>query len=124
MGEDDGLPAQVCLQCVHYISRAFSFKQLCERSESTLRELLGRPIQQTLLELKPLCTIQQDALEGSYELMLPEAAVAVLEQEVKPIESYEESKIEGCNTSTDCNGDVLIPSKLCFNIIYIIYFMF
>lgn len=39
--EGDGLPSQVCLQCVHYIGRAFSFKQLCERSDSTLRQLLG-----------------------------------------------------------------------------------
>lgn len=52
--EDDGLPSQVCLQCVHYITRAFSFKQLCEKSENTLRELLGRPLQTTFLELKPL----------------------------------------------------------------------
>lgn len=51
--EGDGLPSQVCLQCVYYINRAFSFKQLCERSDSTLRQLLGRPID-TFLELKPL----------------------------------------------------------------------
>lgn len=42
--DGDGLPGQVCLQCVHYITRAFSFKQLCERSDSTLRQLLGKPL--------------------------------------------------------------------------------
>lgn len=42
--EDDGLPNQVCLQCVHYINRAFSFKQLCERSDATLRQYLGKNI--------------------------------------------------------------------------------
>lgn len=52
--EGDGLPNQVCLQCVYYINRAFSFKQLCERSDSTLRQLLGRPIDTTFLELKPV----------------------------------------------------------------------
>lgn len=52
MIEGDGLPSQVCLQCVHYITRAFSFKQLCERSDSTLRQLLGSPLQ-TFHELKP-----------------------------------------------------------------------
>lgn len=42
--EGDGLPSQVCLQCVHYINRAYSFKQLCERSDATLREYLGKPL--------------------------------------------------------------------------------
>lgn len=54
MAEGDGLPSQVCLQCVHYINRAFSFKQLCERSESTLRQLLASTIDSTFLELKPV----------------------------------------------------------------------
>lgn len=70
--ENDGLPAQVCLQCVHYITRAYSFKRLCERSEVTLRELLGRPTQ-TLLELKPIePNIQQNELTQHYELVMPE----------------------------------------------------
>lgn len=51
---NDGLPNQICMQCVQYINKAYSFRQLCERSENALRELLGRPIQQTFLELKPL----------------------------------------------------------------------
>lgn len=68
---NDGLPNNVCLQCVHHINSSFSFKQLCERSENTLRDLLGRPLsefrqsisqqtnkfihsEQTFLELKPL----------------------------------------------------------------------
>lgn len=42
--EGDGLPNQVCLQCVHYINRAFSFKQLCERSDATLRQYLEKPL--------------------------------------------------------------------------------
>lgn len=54
--EGDGLPSQVCIQCVYYINRAFSFKQLCERSDSTLRQLLGRPVDATFLELKPVST--------------------------------------------------------------------
>lgn len=57
--ENDGLPSQVCLQCVHYITRAFSFKQLCERSDSTLRQLLGKPTQATFMELKPLLSNEQ-----------------------------------------------------------------
>lgn len=51
---NDGLPSQICMQCVQHINRAYSFRQLCERSENALRELFGRPIQPTFLELKPL----------------------------------------------------------------------
>jgi hypothetical protein len=39
----DGLPGSVCLQCVHQISRAYSFKQLCEQSDTNLRQYLGLP---------------------------------------------------------------------------------
>lgn len=52
--EGDGLPGQVCLQCVHYISRAFSFKQLCERSDATLRQYLGKPLLTDLTVKEPL----------------------------------------------------------------------
>lgn len=45
----------MCLQCVHYINRAFSFKQLCERSDATLRQLLATSVDSTFLELKPVC---------------------------------------------------------------------
>lgn len=50
--ENDGLPDKVCLQCTHYIIRSFSFKQLCEKSDSTLRQILNDATQ-TFLELKP-----------------------------------------------------------------------
>lgn len=48
------MPSQLCMQCVQHLNRAYSFRQLCERSENALRDILGRPIQQTFLELKPL----------------------------------------------------------------------
>ncbi|CAG9104390.1 unnamed protein product [Plutella xylostella] len=34
----DGLPSQLCLQCVHQISRCHSFKELVERNDIKLRE--------------------------------------------------------------------------------------
>ncbi|KAJ8956839.1 hypothetical protein NQ318_014253 [Aromia moschata] len=39
----DGLPSLICLQCVHQISRCYSFKQLCEQSDLNLRQYLGKP---------------------------------------------------------------------------------
>lgn len=50
--ENDGLPEQVCLQCTHDIIRSFSFKQLCERSDGTLRQILGHSTE-SYVELKP-----------------------------------------------------------------------
>ncbi|VEN61635.1 unnamed protein product [Callosobruchus maculatus] len=48
----DGLPTLICLQCVHQISRCYSFKQLCEQSDMNLRHYLGKPVtsKQTKLE--------------------------------------------------------------------------
>lgn len=34
----------LCLQCVHEISRCYSFKQLCEQSEISLRQYFGKPL--------------------------------------------------------------------------------
>lgn len=77
---NDGLPNQICMQCVQYINRAYSFRQLCERSENALRELLGRPIQQTFLELKPLL-----ATETLISNPIPEIITGVTESFQTPI---------------------------------------
>ncbi|XP_058833078.1 zinc finger protein 883-like [Topomyia yanbarensis] len=47
VAENDGYPAQMCVQCVLQVSRAFTFKQQCERTDSTLKEYLERS---TILE--------------------------------------------------------------------------
>ncbi|KAJ8921028.1 hypothetical protein NQ315_015824 [Exocentrus adspersus] len=93
--ENDGLPSHVCLQCVHYITRAFSFKQLCERSENTLREILGRPIQATFLELKPLLT--NDVLVSS-------TVTEIISTNLEPAETLPTV------TETLNNDDSILPS--------------
>jgi hypothetical protein len=37
MCDGDGLPAQVCGDCVHKVATAYAFKLLCERSDAKLR---------------------------------------------------------------------------------------
>lgn len=37
----DGLPELMCVPCVLMVSRAFTFKQQCQRSDQTLRSYLG-----------------------------------------------------------------------------------
>lgn len=35
----DGLPETLCVQCVLQVSRAFNFKQVCQRSDANLRQV-------------------------------------------------------------------------------------
>lgn len=41
----DGLPELMCVQCVLQVSRAFTFKQQCERNDQTLRIYLNQEYQ-------------------------------------------------------------------------------
>lgn len=37
----DGLPAQVCRQCVRLVNTSYKFKQQCESSDAALRQYLS-----------------------------------------------------------------------------------
>lgn len=39
--EGDGLPNQICLQCLQITNRAYTFKQQCEKSDNILRQYLN-----------------------------------------------------------------------------------
>lgn len=41
----DGLPNQICTQCLQSVNKAYSFKQLCEKSDVTLRNYLNINLQ-------------------------------------------------------------------------------
>ncbi|CAH1154764.1 unnamed protein product [Phaedon cochleariae] len=55
--EGDGLPIQICTQCLQSVNRAYTFKQLCEKSDMTLRNYLSIKLQSTLI---PADNILQD----------------------------------------------------------------
>ncbi|XP_063910484.1 gastrula zinc finger protein XlCGF52.1-like [Zophobas morio] len=42
VSENDGLPTQICCTCLQILEQCYSFRQLCRRSESTLRKALER----------------------------------------------------------------------------------
>lgn len=42
MQTGDGLPELMCVPCVLQVSRAFTFKQQCQRSDQTLKSYLGQ----------------------------------------------------------------------------------
>lgn len=41
MSQDDGLPSSICSQCIYKCVSWFSFKQLCERTDTILRTQLN-----------------------------------------------------------------------------------
>ncbi|XP_065087575.1 zinc finger protein 883-like [Ochlerotatus camptorhynchus] len=42
--QEDGYPAQMCVQCVLQVSRAFTFKQQCEKNDATLKAYLNQAL--------------------------------------------------------------------------------
>lgn len=48
ISENDGLPSQVCLHCVDFINKTYTFKRLCERSDLTLHQILGKTFTHSL----------------------------------------------------------------------------
>ncbi|KAI4464996.1 zinc finger protein [Holotrichia oblita] len=48
IGEGDGLPNLMCVQCVLQCSRAYTFKQQCEKSENILRQYMTPEFQEQL----------------------------------------------------------------------------
>lgn len=65
MQAGDGLPEKMCVQCVLQVSRAFTFKQQCERSDTTLRSYF-----QTLQESMAAAVTETDETNGTQSLEL------------------------------------------------------
>lgn len=45
VSQGDGFPNLMCVQCVLQCSRAYTFKQLCEKSDNILRQYLSPEFQ-------------------------------------------------------------------------------
>lgn len=61
----DGLPQQMCVRCVLQVSRAFTFRQQCERSDNILRLYLSQEIKKQMDEVEESihhesCKMQND----------------------------------------------------------------
>ncbi|KAF2904320.1 hypothetical protein ILUMI_01848 [Ignelater luminosus] len=84
--ENDGLPSQACLQCVHYITKTFSFIQLCEQSDATLRQLLGKPIAKSYVkQLKPNEDAKEIIILPAVEQQSTEVMQLQLNEDIKEI---------------------------------------
>lgn len=71
MSELDGLPAQMCLQCIQNVQTSFDFKKQCESAYETLKSVLGIHIHnsQKIDDGKPAEAI--DCVEQSLAFIAP-----------------------------------------------------
>ncbi|GLV41342.1 glass [Carabus blaptoides fortunei] len=122
VGEGDGFPNLMCVQCVLQCSRAYTFKQLCEKSDATLRQYLSPEFQeqlsntiadqQTKQELQE--QLQFNNLEAVVEISnnLTHEFVTYDEQEceleVKP-DLYEMNAIEATDISEQEPIEIIVP---------------
>ncbi|KAH1012985.1 hypothetical protein HUJ05_012044 [Dendroctonus ponderosae] len=66
--QGDGLPHQICTQCLRDVNRAFCFKQKCEKSDNTLRSYVHNISFNN--EINQICDISNEIVNGSN--MLPD----------------------------------------------------
>lgn len=60
ISEQDGLPQQMCVRCVLQVSRAFTFRQQCKKSDDVLRLYLKQEIMNVIDEQNESETIVQN----------------------------------------------------------------
>lgn len=115
----DGLPAQLCLQCVHQISRCHAFKEIVERNDAALREhakhLAEQAYKKEREEKEKLMSLNcsepymqfievpntNQILEGFFASP-EETATSVTEQEVKA--NYEPEKMDSAIVPKEKDG--------------------
>lgn len=79
--EGDGLPNLMCVQCVLQCSRAYTFKQQCEKSENILRQYMSPEFQ---AQLNQVLNEQQAKTELEEQLQFSENITNVIIEEELP----------------------------------------
>lgn len=93
MEEGDGLPNLICVQCVLQCSRAFTFKQLCEKSEAILRQYVSPEFQAELTQSAATSLVKTELQE---QLQFAVNVHEVMETEEDPLPgdfSYTEENV-------------------------------
>jgi hypothetical protein len=73
MCPDDGLPAQVCPQCVQKVISSYEFKLLCERSDTKLRGCIRNSINVHTFQLLGVSCVNSSMLR-----LLPEQGYSIV----------------------------------------------
>lgn len=68
ISQDDGLPQQMCVRCVLQVSRAFTFRQQCERSDNILRLYLSQEINKQINEAEESIKNESIKLDNNDQL--------------------------------------------------------
>lgn len=95
--ESDGLPCHICLDCLQEVERIFNFRQMCDRSDVTIRNLIEKSVvinQDSQTKYEVLNVVLTDA-DGNTET----SAVVV------PIEELRFQLMNGGSTTN------LVPSE-------------
>uniref|UniRef100_A0A6P7G3Y1 Zinc finger protein 260-like n=1 Tax=Diabrotica virgifera virgifera TaxID=50390 RepID=A0A6P7G3Y1_DIAVI len=67
--QGDGLPNQICTQCLQSVNRAYTFKQLCEKSDMALRSYLSINLQPIALPTENLINEVKSDLFSTSEVL-------------------------------------------------------
>ncbi|KAG5893694.1 hypothetical protein JTB14_017803 [Gonioctena quinquepunctata] len=89
VNEDDGFPNLMCVQCVLQCSRAYTFKQLCEKSDNILQQYLSPEFQQQLAQ----SIANQQQMQAKHELQeqlqfAEEMGNVVIEEDISEFVTY------------------------------------
>ncbi|XP_029721452.1 zinc finger protein 883 isoform X1 [Aedes albopictus] len=121
VARDDGYPAQMCVQCVLQVSRAFTFKQQCEKTDITLKEYLSRVLllqqasgdnngPENVVQIISIPSeYQSTSIGNEFDGGLQEECVLVLSTERDPNELddvtsiFREVEVSECGGEQDCN---------------------
>lgn len=69
----DGLPDLMCVQCVLSVSRAFTFKQQCEKNDKCMRQYIEKQLENSAaIQISPEEVIISDVVETQKEEILDE----------------------------------------------------
>lgn len=108
---NDGLPQLMCVPCVLQVSRAFTFKQQCKRSDTALRSIFdGSTIAENADNIAiDLNAVQAMEASSHKEMLAPIEYTEVIE--TKPlvaIDTQLEEMSATVNTVMDANGDATV----------------
>ncbi|KAF7285828.1 uncharacterized protein LOC143195163 [Rhynchophorus ferrugineus] len=102
--QGDGLPHQICTQCLRDVSKAYAFKQKCEKSDATLRNYVNINFNPNINQL---CDLPSDI--GNNDGIMPGNSI---------IPSCNESILPNNNVMSSCNvisNGSIIPQNTCEN---------
>ncbi|XP_026465500.1 zinc finger protein 2-like [Ctenocephalides felis] len=102
---EDGLPNLICRQCVLQISRAFAFKQQCERSDNIIRNYVSEDFQKRLVEAQNELE-QQAQMEVNQRLQEDDQVTENVLETIPENEEYQQTMDNGVLVSSNVKLEI------------------